>query len=652
MSILSLLFMYKVNIMRQFIRKYSLSTISPSLSIAALLLAVQLVGPSFGQVTTLSNERELIEVLRSNSPEADKAIACKRLAIYGTSEGVAELASLLSNEKLASWARIALEAIPGPGADEALLKASASLQGKLLIGALNSIGVRRDAAAIDALKGRLKDADPEIASAAAVALGRIGNPAATETLLQELQNAPAKHRTAVAEGLILCAERQLTEGNPNDAIVIYDTVRKATVLKQRILEATRGAILARKDEGIPLLIESLQSNDNGLFQIGLSTAREMAGKEVDKALAKELARTNPERAALLVTAMADRTETVELDAILKVASSGPKPVRLSALRSLGSIGNASCVPPLLAIASDSDSELSKGAKIALAELTDSKVDGEILSRLPKAEGKMLIALIDIVGQRRIEATSELVKSLANADPAIRSSALTSLGATVGAGDLKVLIGQVIAPKQTEDEAVAQKALMTAAVRMPDREACSKQLVDAMEKSSVPTKVALLETLGAVGGTTALKAVGENAKSKEERLMDASTRLLGSWMTIDAAPVLLDLAKSISSENYRNRALKGYIRIARQFTMDEKERIGMSQKAFEACRKPDEMKLVLEVLKRYPNIETLKLALQAAQTAEIKGDAVSAAQAIAAKLGDKKAEVAELFTKAGIDLAKP
>ena len=40
--------------------------------------------------------------------------------------------------------------------------------------------------------------------------------------------------------------------------------------KPRILEATRGAILARKGEGIPLLIEQVRSADKALFQIGLA----------------------------------------------------------------------------------------------------------------------------------------------------------------------------------------------------------------------------------------------------------------------------------------------------------------------------------------------------------------------------------------------
>ena len=131
-------------------------------------------------------QRKLIAVLQSDAPPQDKAITCKQLAIYGTKDAVPALAALLADEQLASWARIALEAIPDPAADEALREAMGKLQGRLLVGVINSIGVRRDAKAVDGLVGRLKDADAEVASAAAVALGRIGGAAAAKALEQSL----------------------------------------------------------------------------------------------------------------------------------------------------------------------------------------------------------------------------------------------------------------------------------------------------------------------------------------------------------------------------------------------------------------------------------------------------------------------------------
>ncbi len=149
----------------------------------------------------------------------------------------------------------------------------------------------------------MKDADPEVASAAAVALGQIGGPAAAQTLEASLTAAPAAVRSAVAEGCIRCAERLRAEGNVEPAVRLFDAVCKADVPKQRIVEATRGAILARGAAGVPLLVEQLRSPDKARFAIGLRVARELAGREATEALAAELPRAAPQRQILLLLAL-------------------------------------------------------------------------------------------------------------------------------------------------------------------------------------------------------------------------------------------------------------------------------------------------------------------------------------------------------------
>jgi HEAT repeat protein len=589
-----------------------------------------------GRTPSPKTEKELLAVLASNAPKSKKADACKDLAIYGSGNAVAALAPLLADEQLASWARIALEAIPGPESDKALRDSLGSLKGQLLAGAIDSISVRRDATAVEPLAGHLKDADVAVASASAAALGHIGNASAAKALSQALAVAPAKVRSAVAEGLVLCAERALAEGKDAQAVVIYDEVRNANVPKQRILEATRGAILSRKQDGMALLMEQFRSPDKIMFQMALGTAREFPGGQVDQALAGEIDRTTPERAALLLGAMGDRKETVVLSAVLKAASSGPRPVRIAAVNALGRVGNASCLWPLLQTALESDEELAKSAKTALAELPGQDVDKGIVSQLPDAQGRIYPLLIELVGERRIQAVPELVKALDSADDTVREAALVSLGTTVPADKLSVLIAQVVTPKNAKDQPIAEKSLKAACIRMGDREKCAAQLADAMQNAPVPTKIALAQIVGAVGGTKALATLGAAAKSSDAELQDASSKLLGSWMTIDAAPVLLDLAKTSPGDKYKVRALRGYIRIARQFTMSEPQRLEMCQNALAAATQPAEQKLVLDVLKRYRNLETLKLAAKLTRDLpKLNNEASQAALTIGRELGDEK-----------------
>ena len=164
-----------------------------------------------------------------------------------------------------------------------------------------------------------------------------------------------------------------------------------------------------------------------------------------------------------------------------------------------------------------------------------------------------------------------------------------------------MLSYVVTTKYPDDAPVARQALRAAASRMPDREACAKELAAAMPKSSVATQAALVEILGAVAGATALETIGAAAKSAAPELQDVATRVLGEWMNVDAAPVLLDLAKTISGDKYKVRALRGYIRLVRQFPMPDPQRAEMCQQALAASSNPAEKKLVLDVLGRYPTL---------------------------------------------------
>lgn len=120
-------------------------------------------------------QAKLIEILRSPGAKMfAKAKACQRLAVIGDKAAVPALAALLGNAQLGHYARFGLEPNPDPAVDAALRNALKKLKGRLLVGVINSIGQRRDAKAAGALAKLRKDADPEVADAAAAALERIG----------------------------------------------------------------------------------------------------------------------------------------------------------------------------------------------------------------------------------------------------------------------------------------------------------------------------------------------------------------------------------------------------------------------------------------------------------------------------------------------
>jgi HEAT repeat protein len=138
-----------------------------------------------------------------------KSIACKRLAVIGTKEAVPALAALLGDDRASDYARSALEAIPDPAAGEALVAALPRLKGLQAIGAINSIGRRREPAAVESLGKLIQKGDADMAGAAALALGEISGPKAAQALERELRGAKGRLRADVARGALLCADRMM-----------------------------------------------------------------------------------------------------------------------------------------------------------------------------------------------------------------------------------------------------------------------------------------------------------------------------------------------------------------------------------------------------------------------------------------------------------
>ncbi len=622
------------------------------LAAALLAYAFQPLGPAGAEETPAERQARLIAVLESpDAPKAEKAITCKHLARFAGADAVPALAALLTDEQLAAWARIALEAMPDPAADEALREAASQLDGMLLVGVVNSIGMRGDAKAVDLLAAKLAGADAEVAAAAAVALGRIGNDAAARTLAQFLAGpamagAPRKVRSAVAEGCILCAEKSDQSGDSAAAVRLFDAVRAADVPPQRVLEATRGAILARKAAGTAQLVELLKSDDRARFALGLWVARELPGREATDALVAELERLAPERRALLMLAVMDREDRPPVSLLVQAAEDGPKNIRITAIRAMRQQGDASCVPVLLAAAAEADADVAEAASETLEELPGAAVDADLASRLAAAEDDTRLRLIALAGRRGISAAvPELLKAADDADGSVRAAAYQSLGETIDFARLPWLIERTVGAQTPDELAAAGDALKAASGRMPDRDACATRLAAAMPQASTPAKAKLLEALGAVGGKRALAAIVEASKSPDAAVQGAAAQQLGDWMTPDAAPALLAMARNAADDRLKVRALRGYLRIARQFVVPDNERLAMYHTAMAAAIRDEERRLSLDVLIRIPSPGTLAEATKRLGEPALRDAAAEAAIAVAAKLAaDQPKAVAEAMQK--------
>jgi HEAT repeat protein len=162
------------------------------------------------------------------------------------------MAALLTHPQLSCYARFGLEPNPASSADDALRAALPKVKGKLQVGVITSIGVRKDAKALDALTKLIDDGDPEVAGAAAASVGMIGGMQASKVLQAALGRTKVPVFPVVARAALLCAEG-LMPGNRARAMEMYtqlsDTsmpgpVRRAAI---RVLNAAGPAPAGAKE---------------------------------------------------------------------------------------------------------------------------------------------------------------------------------------------------------------------------------------------------------------------------------------------------------------------------------------------------------------------------------------------------------------------
>lgn len=408
----------------------------------------------------------LINVLTSDAPAAVKAPAFKQLARIGTADAAPVVARYLADPQLASWSRITLEALPGPQADAALRAALDTLQGRLLIGAINSIGVRRDTGSVAALIVRLPDPDAQVLAASAAALARIGGDDATTALQTLLTRERPEARAAAAEALIVCAEGWMRLGQASRAAALYEQVRAANISHQRTLEATRGAILARGKGGLGLLASELESPDRSAFHMALRTAREVREPAVGSLLAKLFRKSADDRKAGLLYALSDRGDERTHEIAVAALGSAALDVRLAGVETLIRTGSADALAPLVKAARDADEQIARAARTGITLLRGRAIDQALVALLSEKDVEVRRLAVELVRQRQLDtAVSALLKNAATEpDEALRTDYYEALGELAGEEQIPDLIARLLKSDGSSGTEQALRAVVARVAR--------------------------------------------------------------------------------------------------------------------------------------------------------------------------------------------
>ena len=606
---------------------------------ALLLLATTITFgliPAFGGTSRPSTDAEvkrLVTVLSYDAGQKEKADACRELARIGNKEAVAALAALLADEKLSHMARYGLETIPSPAVDKAFRKALGELNGLQLVGVICSVGVRQDAKAVEPLAKLLRNPDPDVAQAAARALGSIGTESAAKALEKALPEVSATNQVAFCEGMFRTAERLLAAGKTRRAAEMYDQVRKLQTPHQVRTAAWRGAILCRdRVHGTQILLQAIRSEDFSLFAMAMRISAEMPGAEITRILAAEFPKLPADNQLLLTQTLGNRRDPAALPVLFSAAKNSAKAVRIGAIHAISEIGQTSAVPVLVSLLGDPDPDVLQAAQETLASLQGKDVDEAVMTLLINPDAKKRLIGMDLVVRRRM--TSAIPKLLAatnDLDPRIRITAAKRLAELAGPAQIPALLRLLDRATTPEDLDAAEQALTAVCLRSPKADACAVELTGWLPKVRTPQQSALLRVLTAVGGGVALETVRTNVDSRDLEVRATAVRCLSNWSTDDAAPQMIALLRRGASPSDAMLLLRGYLRFAAQPDLSAEKRLAMCREASGLVQRDEERRLLLGALGGIASPEALVLIAPYLDDTSIKQEAVTASLNVAEKL---------------------
>ncbi len=625
------------------------------------LVSALLLLASTRLVAAESEEEKLIGILRSDRPANEKAWACRKLKIVGTVASVPALAACLPDKELAHSARYALETMPYPEAAAALRHAVPKATGLAKAGIIDSIGDRRDKEAVPLLAPLSADADANVASSAAIALGKIGGAEAIAALKAARPKAPEATKQAVADGLLSCAHHLLKSGDKPGAAALFREVRDWYCAEDRLKAELRpndhirtaalvGMLLAA-DDPLPLLGGSLSGDDHAAQRAALVSLHELKGEGVTKVAAAQIAKAEPKVQVALIEVLGQRGDAAAAPAIIEAARSAEPSVRVAALRALGFLGDPAAVTVLAEAAAKGEGAIQETAREALARITGKGVREALAALLSSPDAAIQAELVRALGARRDPAAvPALLKIAKGADAAARLAALRSLAQLADETAVVDLI-KLLATAGTEDAEAIEKALGAICSRSKKPDACAAPILAAMRTAPVPTRAALLRALGRLNAPQALAALRAAIDDKEAALRDAAIRTMAENAGLDAAPDLLRLAREAAEPAHRVLALRGYWRLvglAADKPLDE--RLKMCEAGMAASARPEDKKLGLTELANIAHPNALKLAESLCADAAVKAEAEAAAVRIAAALvgthrGEAKAALQRLAADA-------
>ncbi len=619
-----------------------------------LELCRRLAGPGKGDDASarFAVDSLTLRAARPGAPEKDRALLVESLLdglqkaldadvkdflisqiqLAGRNEAVKPLSRYLTDARLGGPAIRALQSIPTPEAEKALIRALGSSGGMnrtALVTALGNLRSRPAAKKIILFTG---SPDPVLRNAALRALAEIGE-AASEAILRYIPvAASAAERYAAAEHYLLFARRRAEAGDRAKAAAIARAVTEKFISPPESGIRSQALTLLAEIDGqgvLPELLAAIDSPDREFRAYALSIGQPMAGPEITKLWLTKLAGVHPDVQADIIGMLGRRGDKDALPAIRELISGSESAVRPAAMEAAFLLGGFAILPDFMPIVATAGPDEAETLKSILLVSAGADAISFAAAALPGAAPPARKALIEFLAAREVRDQADLIfKEAASDNPDVRAAAMEALKSVVRETDLSRIIDLLLAAPSSAEVRPLQSAVMAAANRIMDPEKRADSILEALEKAPVDRKPDLIKPLAGIGGNRALLAVIEYTKSADPQVQTAAVSTLAGWIDGSAAPSLLAIVRDAVDRKYAYLALQGYVRLMNASEKPAEEKLALLKEAMGLARDAAERRVVVGGYGAIRGIESFRAAASWLDDPEIRPRAASAAARIA------------------------
>lgn len=358
---------------------------------------------------------------------------------------------------------------------------------------------------------------------------------------------------------------------------------------------------------LKLVVELLNDPDTDMRAVGLEQVRtELKGEAATKQLLALLPKLNAAAQASLIAALGERGDPTAKPAFLQLIrdESAAESIRAAAVLATAALGNESDIDLLVDLLTGKSDGLRAAAQVALVKLPGGDTNRSLAEKLASSSGPEQLVLMDILVTRKAkEAVAPMLVAAVAEDAGLRAAAVKSLGQLAGTEHLPGLVAAVLKAEPGKERESAEKAVMLVCQRSGGPDERCQPLMAAIEDLPADDQLAILSTLGRVGGKGALRLVEQRIGSRDAKEHEIGIRAACNWPDASVAARLLELYSTETRPELESALLAALIRIAP--LPDQRtpaERLALLGEVMELCTKDSER---IQVLKRAPAIRTIE-----------------------------------------------